>query len=154
MSRIAATLAFALFAATTSLATATPPETPADPPPPQANAQAEETTQAASAMRVYIDPETGAFTDKPVTEEQRQAAAADAASFREDDDNVRVVHHADGSTTAYLDGRFEQSTVASTDANGKLESYCADADHAQQGEHRHPDAAEAERSPATEQDVR
>ena len=112
--------------------------------------QAEDTRESAptaaqppsgEAMRVYIDPETGELTHAPVTEQQRRDAAADNANDRDDDANVRVVHHADGSTTAYLDGRFEQSMVVAAEADGTLKAHCADADHASRGQHDHPETA-------------
>lgn len=109
----------------------------------QADDTATQTAQPASgeAMRVYIDPETGELTHAPVTEEQRRDAAADSANYREDGDTARVVRHADGSTTAYLDGRFEQSTVVTADQNGTLKAHCADAAHASRGAHEHPETA-------------
>ena len=112
---------------------------------PSAQAEDAATTTAppasGEAMRVYVDPETGELTPAPVTEQQRRDAAADSANYREDGDTARVVRHADGSTTAYLDGRFEQSTVVTSDGNGTLKAHCADAAHAGRGAHEHPEAA-------------
>ena len=96
---------------------------------------------AAQEMRVYIDPETGELTHQPVTDEQRRDAAAEAEQHRHDGENARVVRHADGSITGYLDGQFEQASVAVVDSEGRFKTQCADADHADRGRHEHPELA-------------
>ncbi len=118
---------------------------------PQEAAPAAAQPAAAEDMRVYIDPETGELTHQPVTDEQRRDAAAEAEQHRHDGENTRVVRHADGSMTGYLDGQFEQASVVAVDSQGRLKTRCADADHADRGQHEHPEAAPAT---TTERDIR
>lgn len=108
---------------------------------PQNSATAAHPSAPAEDIRVYVDPETGELTHEPVTEEQRRDAANEADQHRHDGENVRIVRHADGSKTGYLDGQFEQSSVVVVDAQGRLKAHCADADHADRGQHANPDAA-------------
>jgi hypothetical protein len=98
-----------------------------------------ENVQAEAGMRVYVDPETGQLTSTPVTPEQR-AQAESSEAFRQDDTGLRVVHMPDGSSMMDLQGRFEQATAAQVTAEGKLQTYCSDADHLKLGQHAHADA--------------
>jgi hypothetical protein len=43
----------------------------------------------------------------------------------------------DGSTMLDLQGRFQQATVATQQADGSLTTYCNDADHLALGQHSH-----------------
>lgn len=92
---------------------------------------------AESGLRVYVDPQSGELVSQPVTEEQRQQAAATEAAFNQDNSDLVSVRMPDGSVMVDLQGRFQQATVATVQADGSIRTYCADADHAGQGQHSH-----------------
>ena len=122
-----------------------------------ADEQKPETSAAAAGMRAYVDPATGKLVSQPVTaEQQRQATASDPA-FGQDSSDLRVVQMPDGSTMMDLQGRFQQATVATKQADGSLSTYCKDADHLSLGKHRHQAAgaaADAQPTPATTREER
>jgi hypothetical protein len=94
-------------------------------------------------MRVYIDPATGKFTDRPVTEEQRRAAAEGI----ETGPLAPMVEtrHPDGTVQVDLNGHFELASKAVIGPDGKLMRVCDDAAHGALGEHAHPVAAAPQR---------
>lgn len=108
------------------------------------SAQSQQSVQSEQGMRVYVDPATGELVSQPTTEEGKRAAAADAKSqaFRQDDEGLVVEHHADGSMSMDLQGRFQQATVAEVQADGSIRTYCSDADHMKLGHHSHDETAQ------------
>ncbi len=92
-----------------------------------AGALANDTAQ--SALRVYVDPETGALVSTPVTEAQRAAAAADTTFSQDASKTVEAVA-ADGSKMYILNGQFELATTLRIDADGRRLVECGDAAHA------------------------
>lgn len=99
--------------------------------------------QATAGMRVYIDPATGKFSDKPVTEEQRRAAEAGVVSGPLAP--MVETRHPDGTVQVDLNGHFEMANMAIVGADGKLMRVCDDAAHAAKGRHFHPVATAARR---------
>lgn len=102
---------------------------------PDSTASAGTSPKGAMGMRVYVDPETGALVDRPVTPAQKNAAAAENAQFRQDDTGLKVVTHPDGSISIDLEGRFQMATEAQVSADGSVRVTCNDADHAAQAKH-------------------
>lgn len=110
--------------------------------PPEAAPTATEAV-GSSGMRVYIDPATGKFTDRPVTEAQRRAAAEGILSGPLAP--MVETRHPDGSVQLDLNGHFEMASVAAIGPDGKLVRVCNDIQHAAQGVHFHPTAAAPQR---------
>ncbi|HVJ61260.1 MAG TPA: hypothetical protein VM555_00915 [Tahibacter sp.] len=81
---------------------------------------------AQSAMRAYVDPETGRLVGKPVTEQQARAAAADAGTFSADPAKVTRVDHANGMRQYKLNGQADEALVAVVRADGSLEYRCSE----------------------------
>ena len=101
-------------------------------------------TTSAAGMRVFLDPESGVLVDRPITQEQKNAVAADAARFRQDDSGLKLVIHPDGSKSVDLEGRYELAMRMHTSADGTVGYSCTDAAHEAQGEHSHAQPASAE----------
>jgi hypothetical protein len=80
-----------------------------------------------SAMRAYVDPETGGLVDHPVTDKQRLDATK--AMPAPDLSKVTEIHHADGTIEVQLNGQFEESVVAHVDAHGNRHIQCNEAGH-------------------------
>lgn len=78
---------------------------------------------AQPAMRAYVDPETGALVDRPVTEEQKRAAAQDALA--PNTAKVVKIQHANGMREYDLNGRADEAMIATVRADGSLEYRCA-----------------------------
>lgn len=93
--------------------------------------------QGEAGMRAYVDPQSGQLVSEPVTDEQKRQATAVDSAFSQDSSDLEVVHLPDGSTMMDLQGRFQQATVASVQSDGRLTTYCNDADHLALGKHRH-----------------
>ena len=106
------------------------PDAPAAPPVKPVSAS--DIADHQSAMRVYIDPETGRRTARP-SAAARDAAAAHAATrpeFSQSSEGL-VEHPAPGGgVIVHLEGRFQSSTEVRLGANGEREVYCTDATHA------------------------
>jgi hypothetical protein len=75
----------------------------------------------ASAMRVYLDPETGAVSSTPTADATFEIEAALDNSLRHDTQGLAQVTKADGTTSINLDGRYNDVMVVRVDANGKQE---------------------------------
>jgi hypothetical protein len=90
--------------------------------------EAKAAPSSALAMRVYVDPETGTLVDHPVTDEQRAVAEQVTAELQANPNPGWKVY-ASGAIGADLEGRFEMSSVATVDADGKLSFHCDDEDH-------------------------
>lgn len=92
---------------------------------------------AEAGLRVYVDPQSGELVSQPVTPEQRRQAANADAAFNQDTSDLVPVKMPDGSTMVDLQGRFQQATVATVQADGNIRTYCDDADHLALGTHVH-----------------
>ena len=77
-----------------------------------------------SAVRVYVDPQTGERSSRPETSEQKRAAAA--AQPAPDFSKITEVRHADGSTEWQFNGQMMESMVATRDVNGRLVVTCSE----------------------------
>lgn len=99
--------------------------------------------QGEVGMRAYVDPQSGQLVSEPVTDEQRRQATEVDPAFSQDSSDLEVVHLPDGSTMMDLQGRFQQATVASVQSDGRLTTYCNDADHLALGKHSHEAKADA-----------
>jgi hypothetical protein len=82
-----------------------------------------------AAMRAGIDPETGALVTGP----DAVAGAADKAADRElaemvsrSTEGLVEVRHPEGHVSVNLEGRFMNASVARIDADGKVETLCAE----------------------------
>jgi hypothetical protein len=97
-----------------------------------APAGGEVATPGTAAMRVAIDPETGALVSgaeaarlaDPAAD--KQAAAELEQMLNRSDAGLQEVHHADGRVSVNLEGRFMSASVARIRADGKVETLCAD----------------------------
>ena len=87
------------------------------------NDKVQEATVPASGMRIYIDPATGQWSDRPVTEEQKQQAAAQVDTF--DPSKIETIQHADGSTEYRTNGQMVDTLVAKIGSDGKLHMVCS-----------------------------
>lgn len=100
------------------LAHADNPKTPSNAPAPaSANGAAE------PGMKIYVDPATGKWTDRPVTEEQQREAAAQVDTF--DASKVETINHPDGSIEYRMNGQLVDTIVATRGADGKLHMVCS-----------------------------
>lgn len=88
---------------------ATPPHAP------PANAQ--------SAVKAYVDPETGALRSSPAN--PADAQALDQA-FVPDNSKVQEIRKADGSIEWVLNGQADSTLVATRGSDGKLRVTCAE----------------------------
>lgn len=120
------TLSLAVLLAAGMAAQAAPPQ----------DAPTGQPADTSAGMRVYIDPETGRFTDKPVTEAQRRAAAEGIATGPLAP--MVETRHPDGSVQVDLHGHFEMASMAVIGPDGGLMRVCNDAAHAAMGAHAHP----------------
>jgi len=80
---------------------------------------------AESAMRAYVDPETGRLVNKPVTEQQARDAAK-AAPTTGDASKVTRIDHANGMRQYRFNGQADEALVAVVRADGSLEYRCSE----------------------------
>jgi len=103
-----------------------------------------DSTPGAAAMRISIDPETGALVPGKVPVAKLDAELEEALS--RSGEGLVEVHHPDGSVSIDLQGRFQNASMARIDSSGKLHTTCvnsADAAHAFcNGEHAGKQEAE------------
>ncbi|MBO9663503.1 hypothetical protein [Dokdonella sp.] len=85
------------------------------------NEEAAAQPAAQSAMRAYVDPETGRLVDRPVTPEQKRAAADALAPNTA---KVTKIQHANGMREYDLNGRADEALVATVRPDGSLEYRC------------------------------
>lgn len=72
-----------------------------------------------AALRATINPETGGV-DVSTVPSFVPLDGATAQALRRDAEGLEAVHHADGSVSVNLQGRFQNVSVARIDENGKL----------------------------------
>jgi hypothetical protein len=99
-----------------------------------------------AAMRVYVDPETGAFSATPVTDEQRAQAQAEAAVARSQSSQYPSRRMPDGSLMVEFGESMMISSTASLDAEGNTQLNC-DRDHSQEAHDAHAPATSTEGEP-------
>jgi hypothetical protein len=74
---------------------------------------------------VQVDPQTGQI--KPLSPEEAQKLADGLKTMlNKSTDGLKQVHHADGSVSMDLKGRFQNVVVARKNADGTLEQSCVD----------------------------
>ena len=79
---------------------------------------------ATSAMRVYLDPETGEVSSTPSENATFEVDAALAATLEHNPANLVTVTHPDGSQSINLDGTYGDVMVVRVGPNGK-QTFCA-----------------------------
>ena len=132
----------ALFAS--SLATAGEPKSDRE------KAPADAASSQESAMRVYIDPETGRRTSRPSDAARRGLDEANAhrPEFSQSSEGLVERPAPGGGVIVDLEGRFQSSTRVKLGADGTRELYCTDPLHSGT-DHVHANAEAA--SPAREE---
>lgn len=88
---------------------------------------------AQSAVKAYVDPETGALRNSPA--HPADATALDQA-FTQDSNKVQEIRKADGSTEWILNGQADSALVATRGSDGKLRVTCSE--HGQVHDHAAP----------------
>ena len=73
-----------------------------------------------AGMRAYLDPETGELVTGPLPAGALQLDAETENALRRDSEGLEFKHHADGSVSVDLQGRFQHASVARIDENGKI----------------------------------
>lgn len=83
------------------------------------------TTVKVAGQDVQVDPQTGKI--KPLTaDEARQLAEGLKRMLNKSTEGLVQEHHADGSTSLDLQGRFQNVTVARENQDGTLSQSCVD----------------------------
>jgi hypothetical protein len=94
----------------------------------QRNAQANDARAGLryqTGAQVPLNPQTGQV--RPLTQEEAQRLAAGIkALVNQSTDGLKEVHHADGSVSMDLQGRFQSIAVARRDEDGQLVQSCID----------------------------
>jgi hypothetical protein len=84
-----------------------------------------------SAMRAYLNPETGQLEVRKALLSEFELDAETREALRRDTEGLVMQHHPDGSVSVNLKGRFQNATIAHIDENGVM-TICTDhAHHAQ-----------------------
>ena len=82
-------------------------------------------TRRIGGQDIQVDPQTGDI--KPLTPEEAKKLADGLAPMLDDSaDGLVQVHHADGSVSMDLQGRFQNVAVARINADGTIEQSCVD----------------------------
>jgi hypothetical protein len=79
-----------------------------------------------SAMRVYLDPETGTVTSTPSANASIEIDAAMDNALRHDTEGLPQDTHAGGAVSINLDGRYNDVMVVRVGPNGKQELCISD----------------------------
>lgn len=85
----------------------------------------------AAAMRVAIDPETGALVIAPISADKALSPTV-ANMLSRSSEGLVEVHHPDGHVSVDLQGRFQSVSLARLNAAGEVEATCVE--NAEQGE--------------------
>jgi hypothetical protein len=99
-----------------------------------------QTTVNESAVKMYVDPESGRLVSRPAN--ATQAAALDG-QFQQDFSKVQEIHKTDGSIEWVFNGQVDSALVAKRDANGKLQIVCSE--HGQVHDHLNAPLAKGKR---------
>jgi hypothetical protein len=89
------------------------------------NADKKFATVNVAGQQVQFDPQTGQVQGL-TPEEARKLARGLKPLVNKSTKDLEEVHHADGSTSANLEGRFRNVTVAKVDEDGNLVQSCVD----------------------------
>ena len=81
-----------------------------------------------SAMRAYLNPETGQLEVRRATASEFELDAETREALRRDTEGLVMQHHPDGSVSVNLQGRFQNATVLHKDENGVM-TICTDHAH-------------------------
>jgi hypothetical protein len=81
-----------------------------------------------SAMRAYLNPETGQLEVRGALVSEFELDAETREALRRDTEGLVMQHHADGSVSVNLKGRFQNATLAHIDENGVM-TICTDHAH-------------------------
>lgn len=84
-----------------------------------------------AGMRAYVDPETGTIATAPAAGAPAALDPATREALSRDAEGLVEVHHADGSVSIHLQGRFQSATVAHIGEDGRVTICTDDAHHAQ-----------------------
>ncbi len=76
-----------------------------------------------SAMRVFLDPETGELSSIPTSDATFEMDAALANTLRHEPEDLVTVNHPDGSSSIDLGGTYGDVMVVRVDENGKI-TFC------------------------------
>lgn len=75
--------------------------------------------------QIPLDPQTGQV--RPLTQEEAQRMAEGIKQLvNQSTDGLESIHHADGSVSIDLQGRFQSIAVAKRNEDGKLTQSCVD----------------------------
>jgi hypothetical protein len=109
----------------------------ADPAPEPAAAEQPEVAEA--AVRIYVDPETGQRSSRPVAADRGKlnAAIARERAFSQSSEGLVEEPLPGGGSIMHLQGRFQSTYAVQRDADGKLVFACSDPSHAAMGAHAH-----------------
>ena len=93
-------------------------------PAPPADATTTDLPPGSASLRAHIDPETGELVQQHMAEEFADPDLANALS--RSPEGLVEIYHPDGHVSVDLQGRFQSASVARINADGKLETGCAD----------------------------
>ncbi len=88
----------------------------------------------AAGMRLYVDPETGEFVERPTVPSTIELAEDGVGPYSTSDEGLYEVEAAGGGVMVDLQGRFRQAYVATVDESGNVKASCG---------HVHPDGEAA-----------
>jgi hypothetical protein len=89
------------------------------------NADKKFVTMEVAGQKVQVDSQTGQIKEL-TPEEARKLAAGLKQLVNKSGADLEEVHHADGSVSVDLEGRFQNVTVAKVDEDGNLVTSCVD----------------------------
>lgn len=78
-----------------------------------------------SAMRAYLDPETGQLEMRRAVASEFELDAETREALRRDTEGLVPQYHPDGSVSVNLQGRFQNATLVHIDENG-VKTICTD----------------------------
>ena len=102
-----------------------------------------------AAMRVALDPETGALVQAPA-DAGKALSPAVANMLSRSSEGLVEVHHPDGRVSVDLQGRFMSASLARITADGEVETTCVETPEQgavfleEGGSHRHTDEWEVQ----------
>ncbi len=79
-----------------------------------------------AALRAYLDPETGELVVGPAPSSEGELDADTQNALRRDDEGLVVQHHADGSVSMDLQGRYQSVSVIQINHDGTASITCTD----------------------------
>ncbi len=116
MSRSAHLAVFSLLAVAASASAQQPAQTPA------VEKSSAASTVVDSAVKVYVDPESGALVSRPAN--AAQAAALGQQQFRQDFSRIEEKRHADGSIEWVFNGQVDSALTMVKREDGTFDVSC------------------------------